>query len=255
MYRLIVSLVDPFLLCLLLLGLGLAALWRSKQTPRGRLWIATVSYLALVTVCMPPLAFWAAGTLEWAYPPRYDVPADTQAIVVLGGRVEPADQFRSRPELDEETVMRCLTAAQLYREGGPCLVFSSGGNPDPDHPGPTCGQAMSDFLADLGIPPSDLWHEGESRTTHENAVQTRRVLAPRGIENIVLVTSASHLRRAELCFRAQGFRVTPRGANYRATQLQWSVRTFLPSAKAVGTIDAVIHEWLGLAWYWLHGRI
>jgi len=255
MYHLLVELTDPFLLCLLLLGLALASVWRSKQAPRGRLRLMTLAFLGLVLVCMPPVAFVAQGTLEWAYPPQYDLPDDSQAMVVLGGRVDPSDRFRPRPELGDETVIRCLKAAQLYREGGPCLLVVSGGNVDPDHPGPTCAKAMSDFLADVGVAPADLALEDQSRTTYENAVQTRRLLEPQGVQRIVLVTSATHLRRAVLCYRAQGFEVTPRGCNYRATQFQWSPRTFLPSCDAARALNVAVHEWIGLFWYWAHGRI
>lgn len=255
MYRLIAGLVDPFIVCFLLVGLALAGLWRSRDVPRGRLWLLTGAFLALVLVCLPPVMFLAVGTLEWAYPPKYDVPNGTQAIVVLGGRVDPADKVRPRPELGDEAVMRCLKAAQLYRAGGPCLVVVSGGNVDPNHPGPTCAKAMADFLVSVGVAFDDLVLEGRSRTTYENAVETRRLLKPRGVERIVLVTSATHLRRSERCFRGQGFEVTPRGCNYRATEFQWSFRAFLPSSDAAQTFNAVVHEWLGSFWYWVHGRI
>jgi uncharacterized SAM-binding protein YcdF (DUF218 family) len=45
------------------------------------------------------------------------------------------------------------------------------------------------------------WQEGESRDTHENAVKTVALLAPQGIEKIVLVTDAVHMPRALAHFR------------------------------------------------------
>jgi uncharacterized SAM-binding protein YcdF (DUF218 family) len=239
----------------LLLGLVLASLWRRSDLPRRRLWLLTLVYLGLVAVSTPAIVFLAVGTLEWAYPPRYDVPEGTQAIVVLGGRVDPADAVRPQPELGNETAVRCLKAAQLYRDGGRRLVAVSGGNADPDQIGPTCAEAMASLLENVGVSPGDLVYEGASLSTYENAVETRNLLEPRGVERIVLVTSATHLWRSELCFRKQGFQVTPRGSNYRATEFRWSLRAFLPSAEAADTMDAVVHEWIGLAWYWMKGRI
>ena len=134
-------------------------------------------------------------------------------------------------------------------------MVASGGNPDPTQLGPTCGEAMSEFLADAGVAPADLLSEERSRTTYENAAETHRLLDRRGVKRIALVTSATHLRRSERCFRAQGFEVAPRGANYMATDLRWSIRTFLPSSSAAHTVSAATHEWIGLAWYWMHGRI
>jgi hypothetical protein len=43
MYRLIVELLDPFVLSILLLGLALALLWRDRQIARTRLWLATAA--------------------------------------------------------------------------------------------------------------------------------------------------------------------------------------------------------------------
>ena len=126
-----------------------------------------------------------------------------QAIVLLAGMVAPPDEFQPRPVLSDETVTRCLKAAQLYQESGPRLIVVSGGKVDSSKPGPTCARAMADFLMGLGVEPRDLVTEERSRTTHENAVETGRLLAARGIQHIVLVTSATHMPRAERCFRAR----------------------------------------------------
>jgi uncharacterized SAM-binding protein YcdF (DUF218 family) len=211
--------------------------------------------VTLVLVCMPPVAYLALGTLEWAYRPQYDLPADVQVIVLLGGTVAPADDFEPRPQLTQETVIRCLKALQLYRESGPRLIAVSGGNPNPQQPGPACARVMAEFLVTHGAAAQDLLTEEQSRTTHENAVETSRLLADRGLQRIALVTSASHMRRAEYCFRARGLDVAPRACGHQATQFQWSVSSFLPSLHAAHNIQLVCHEWIGLMWYWLHGRL
>lgn len=114
---------------------------------------------------------------------------------------------------------------------------------------------MHDFLVDQGVKERDLLMEGTSSTTYENALYARDLLFQRGINKIVLVTGASHLWRAEGCFHAQGFQVTPSACDFRARRVAWSVRNFLPSSHASADVQLVVHEWLGIAWYWLHGRI
>ena len=52
-----------------------------------------------------------------------------------------------------------------------------------------------------------------------------------------------------------GILVVPAGCRYRATEFFWTVFNFLPSAGAANSNQEVIHEWMGLAWYWLKGRI
>jgi uncharacterized SAM-binding protein YcdF (DUF218 family) len=147
----------------------------------------------------------------------------------------------------EDTVIRCLHAARLYRQGPPCLVVATGDA--------VAAALMRDFLVEQGVAKADLLVEGGSTTTYESAVETRKLLRERGIERIVLVSDATHLPRAGRCFSAQGFEVTPAGCHYRATSYSASFPGFLPSPGGARDVTEAMHEWLGLGWYWLRGRI
>lgn len=254
MYRFLADFLQPFLLLYLLTGLALANLWRKRTETRGRLLLVTLPFLGLIVICTPAVAYLALGSLEWRYPPQYDRPDDVEAIVVLGGAMWPPDELRLRAELGQDTLYRCLHAARLYRQGKPCLVVVSGGIVEPDTPGPTLAELMHDFLREQGVAEADLLVEDKSRSTYENAVGTRTLLRQRGIDKILLVTDATHLRRAQRCFRAQGFEVTPSGCRYRATSFEWSPFEFLPSPHAARHVQQVAHEWLGMAWYRLTGK-
>ena len=126
---------------------------------------------------------------------------------------------------------------------------------NPRTPGPTCAEAMRDFLVDQGVAESDLLIEDQSRTTYENAVNTAKLLKARGIERVILVTDAVHMRRAHACFVAQGVDVLPSGCDYQATRFDWSVFTFIPRPGAARDVQRVAHEWIGIVWYRMHGRI
>jgi uncharacterized SAM-binding protein YcdF (DUF218 family) len=141
----------------------------------------------------------------------------------------------------------------LYHQGAPRLIVVSGGKVNGTWP--PLAHVMRDFLLTMGIPETDILVEDQAHTTYENAVQTAKLLRARDIRRIVLVTETTHLLRAELCFRKAGFEVTPVGCNYRATEIDWSVFDVLPSPEAALNIDRAFHEWLGLIWYRLHGRV
>jgi uncharacterized SAM-binding protein YcdF (DUF218 family) len=185
----------------------------------------------------------------------YQRPADAEAIVVLSSYVRPPNDFRLHPELDEDSVNRCLKAAELYHQGAPCPVVVTGGKVDPDSPGPSCSEVMRDLLLQLGVKNSDLSVENASRSTYENAVESRKLLDERRIHKILLVTDASPLVRAAGCFRKQGLEVVPCGCRYRATKFEISLAGILPNPSAARGCLRASHEWLGLAWYWLRGRI
>jgi uncharacterized SAM-binding protein YcdF (DUF218 family) len=114
---------------------------------------------------------------------------------------------------------------------------------------------MRDFLRDQGINDGDLIVEDRSRSTDENAVECREVLARRRINKVILVTDASHMFRALRSFWKQGIAAVPSACAHHATQFPWGLFDFLPSANAVQNQQRTIHEWLGVAWYWVRGYL
>ena len=134
-------------------------------------------------------------------------------------------------------------------------MLVSGGKVDPGSSGPPGAEVMHAFLSQQGVDAADLITESRSRTTYENAVESCRLLRERGVRKILLVTDAVHMHRAARCFRKQGVEVVPAPCNHRATEFDLSLFAFLPDPRAAAGLQEAAHEWLGLAWYWLQGRI
>jgi uncharacterized SAM-binding protein YcdF (DUF218 family) len=55
---------------------------------------------------------------------------------------------------------------------------------------------MRVLLRGLGVTDAALLHEDNSRSTQENACINTALMQQRGIQHILLVTSALHMRRA-----------------------------------------------------------
>ena len=91
--------------------------------------------------------------------------------------------------------------------------------------------------------------------TFENAENSGKILKERGVKNIVLVSDATHLIRAKATFERQGFTVIPVGTFYRSGKMNWNVSQFIPNDNAPRASQTAFHEWIGLAWYWLKGRL
>lgn len=254
-YRAFVSILDCYLLGHLVLGTAIVNAWRVRRGASRPLWLVTLAWVGLWTMSTPAVSYLAFSTLERGYPPLIERPASVDAIVVLGGYLEPPNEMVPHPELGADTIYRCLTAARLYHQGQPCLIVVSGGKVNPDEPGPTIAKAMSDFLCSMGVQPANILLEERSRNTFENAVECRRLLQQRRIREVVLVSEAAHLARASRCFRAQELEVIPAGCQYRSARFEWSPSGFLPNPHAAIGLQEVIHEWLGLAWYAARGRI
>jgi uncharacterized SAM-binding protein YcdF (DUF218 family) len=254
MYRLLGDLADPAALLLLATALLLVRLWRKGAAARGTARALLVAALLVTLLYLPAVGYLLLGSLEWDYPPRAERPEGVEAIVVLGGYVSPPPAEGMPAELAEDSLLRCLRAADLYRQGPPCPVIVTGGPVHPDASAPPVARAMRDFLVAQGVEASHVVVEDRSRSTHENAVETAKVLRDLRVRKVALVTDAAHLRRALGCFRAQGVNAVGCGCRYRAAG-RLTARDFLPDLAADAARRTAAHEWVGIAWYKIQRRM
>jgi uncharacterized SAM-binding protein YcdF (DUF218 family) len=208
---------------------------------------------------------WVADSLtrwlEWRHLPEGDVPA-AQAIVLLGGGTQPAEYPRRMVELNSAGD-RVLYTAQLYHQGKADHILLSGGNLDWNTVGSTPAEDMAALLEQLQVPASALWLEPDSRNTYENAAKSRAILEQRGIDTIILVTSALHMPRALALFEQQGINVIPAPTDFRITQADWEqlksagllfqISYLFPSADNLSQTTGALKEYLGLIVYKLRG--
>ena len=256
MYCFFADLVGPLSLGFLCLFAATALLWRKRCGRRRRLAWMSVFLGLLALSCTNLVGYPAAGSLEWMYSADPAWPDRAEAIVVLGsGIIVAGSGDEMQVELDGVSMFRCLRAVEVYRKSGPCPIIVSGGKVLPTAPGPPMAEPMRDFLVKLGVSPSDIVVESDSRTTYENAIYSRKLLKEMDINRVVLVTDAAHMYRSLRCFRALGVDVTPAVCNCRAVTFQWSPSNFLPSSGGARKVETACHEWAGIAWYWLRGRI
>jgi uncharacterized SAM-binding protein YcdF (DUF218 family) len=80
-------------------------------------------------------------------------------------------------------------------------------------------------------------------------VNTTPLLIARNYRHILLVTSATHMRRALALFRAQGFDVTAAPADHEIPRFEPYLPRWLPTVDRLGRSTRAIHEWVG---YWVY---
>ncbi|MHB9878797.1 YdcF family protein [Pacificimonas sp. ICDLI1SI03] len=69
---------------------------------------------------------------------------------------------------------------------------------------------------------------------------------------VVLVTSAFHMPRAMACARSAGVNAIPYPVDVQVgSQIQWRPQI----ERNLSLLDLALHEWIGLVWYRVHGRI
>lgn len=105
---------------------------------------------------------------------------------------------------------------------------------------------MAVFLQDLGVPSQAIALEELSRNTRENAAFTAGLLRARGIDHVLLVTSALHMSRALALFAAQGLQVMPAPADFEThAQVPSHAGVVTPDAGALDASARAFKELLG----------
>jgi uncharacterized SAM-binding protein YcdF (DUF218 family) len=228
-------------LVLVLLAAGFVARKRGAQKVAGRMF-GTAAVFLLLWSWMPAAAL-GVWTLERGYPQDRLPGREAQAMVVLSSSFYAPNPPRPRSIPGWGTYLRCRHAARLYREGWRMPVVASGGRQGDR----VMAEIMRDALIAEGVPRESIWLEGESDSTRENAAFSAKLLLPRGIRRIVLVTEAYHMRRAERDFRNAGFEVAPAPCGYRSAELEGRWEEWVPNAGAIAINENTLHEWLALA--------
>jgi uncharacterized SAM-binding protein YcdF (DUF218 family) len=242
------KLITPFLLppgvfVFILLVLG------------GRAWLKKNRMLSVIYTCIG-IALWMTSSgltanllmrglesgISMGTIPQSDV------IIMLGGGV-----YSQSPDMTGlgaptgSTLERLVTAARLHRRTGIPILLSGG--PVFAHTA-SSARIGARFLMDLGIEPQNLIIEDQSRDTYENALYSAQICRQRGFQKPMLLTSASHIRRSLLSFKAVGLEVTPYpcgSTTWPGQKLHWD--DFLPSYHGLATVGAALHEWIGLFYY------
>ena len=112
---------------------------------------------------------------------------------------------------------------------------------------------MRDAAVSPGINPESILMETQSKDTAEQAVNIRKIV---GNAPFIMVTSASHMKRAVGMFRRQGLQPIPAPTDYWvATDHALSPADFFPSPDNLRKLQIALHEYMGIGWAKLRGQL
>lgn len=172
-------------------------------------------------------------------------------IVVLGGGIHyniPGE----KGELTVNSLERLVKGYRLYNKLGSKLIYTGGVAVGQQ----TMSEAdiAAEWLKDMGIAEDKIFREDKARTTYENGVYTKKWMKSHKEKRIYLVTSAVHMPRSMAVFNNLDIDFIPVISGYSYShRLNWL--DYLPNRSALTANLAAIHEWLGLVWYKINGRI
>ena len=242
-----------FLIAVGVLG---AILLATRWATLGRR-LLVISAVLLAIAGFSPLGKLLLYPLEQRFPPwdsSRGAPPD--GIIVLGGAIDPDRSAAHARVAFARAADRIVAAAELARKYPNVPIVLSGGNASliSDDSAKEADYAVA-VLEGLGIARERLTMERRSRNTQENAEFTKAIVKPKDGERWLLVTSAYHMPRSMGLFRKAGFAVEPYPVDWRLGTAA-DLLSFSPfSVDGLERIDLAIREWMGLAAYWITGRI
>lgn len=233
---------------LLLLGIFLAARHYKKPSQ-----VAVISSLVLFFISgygiLPALLLHAVETPEpFLTDPLW---GKKNAIILLSAGTV------LQPETDivlpsSKAYSRIYEATRLYeackKNNRLCTVITTGA--DVMGTGKTEGEVYKKALVDAGVNPADVLVESASHNTFENAEFTVPLLKKMGADQAFLVTSDIHMKRAGMFFTYFGETLIPAASEHAEPYV-----SLLPSAYNIYLGDAALHEYVGIAQFYLYNLL
>lgn len=236
---------------LLVASVGTLLLYRKRDHGRSGRVLLTALVLFYWILSTPAAAVLLIRALSPNYP-AIQTPAEARgatAIVVLGGGME---MYRSRgavlPAGSREHSLRALEAARVYRVlDRPWVIVSGSFGPEKM----TEAVHMRRSLTLLGVADDRIIEEGKSRNTHDHTQYVPPLLAQRGVEQFVLVTSRQHMARSLRAFRLVGFDPVPSSPEFFVPDGPLS--RIIPSESALQASTSLMYDLFAMVYYRARG--
>ena len=249
LHRILPVLLLPTGITLLLVSLGL--LLRKKVlcwAGLGVLWLASTHLVG--DMAMRAAEGWQVRVPMAALP-------SSQAIVVLSGMLVEPPGDASLSEWSEAVDRFEAGMALFQADKAPVLVFTGGWAPWYPAARPE-GEILAERAALLGVLRSQMLVTTKVANTAEEAHAVARQLQERlsttANVQIILVTSAFHMRRSRMLFVRAGFQVVPFPVDFRVSAGRaLTVLDLLPEADSLQRTELALREWYGFLYYRLVG--
>lgn len=202
---------------------------------------------------MPIVANMLINSLEQQYPvPVTEVKQSTgrHMIIVLSTGDFRRTQSGVTIKLNAAAWERTKAAVDLWKLIGGQIVFS--GHPVGEERSAVAKQ-MAYVATLMGVNEDSIIIEEEARNTFEN-IQNAVAMIKNPPENVWLVTSALHMPRAMGVAKKLGFNARPYPCDYHG-QYTMGWKSIFPNNSAAARLQLAGHEYIGIFYYWLRGRL
>ena len=238
------TLLSPLPIIIILFLIGVGNLF-SKRKKSGLLliFISIFIYWASTDVFIDK----KLDNLEATYSPiTEDNLKRGEVYVLLGGGIITTTVEGNIPGIMPS--VRILKTAEYYKKY-PKKIYISGGSPLQNQESESSVYARE--LISLGVNPNDIIIEENSKNTKENALFIKEKLSSVENKNIILITSAFHMKRSVAIFQKnmQEFEIIPAPCNYLASREKENFFYYVPEYYNFIKFQLWIWESIGNIYY------
>lgn len=169
-----------------------------------------------------------------------EMPQKADAIVVFGGGVG------EKGSPGKSTIERARLSAELYKDKfSRRIVYSSGYIYKYND-----AENMKLIAVSMGVPQEDIILEKEANSTYQNVKNTAQIARRNGFSTIILISSPYNMRRASLVFNRMAKDICV--IYVPVPEPEFYHREMPIRGEQIG---AIIHEYLGIIYYFIKGYI
>ncbi|WP_053031588.1 envelope biogenesis factor ElyC, partial [Vibrio cholerae] len=243
------SLLMPLPALLIIGFVGLMLIMFTAKRKTGCL-VVLFSLTGLFLVSFQPVATRLLMPLERTYTAFLPVEGTLDYVMVLGNGHVIDDDIPPTSELTRAALMRLTEGIRISRmyPGSKLILSGYAGGSEVSH-----ARMMARVALALGVPKSDIILLETAKDTWEEARQAAAFVQQK---RMVLVTSASHMKRAMREFESAGLTPIPAPTNYlgHLNIIQpWD--KYIPRSRYLEQTEQYWHETLGLMWQTLRDTV
>jgi uncharacterized SAM-binding protein YcdF (DUF218 family) len=246
MLRKVISrLLFPVPLSLELLLIGLVLLWFTRKQGLGKV-LVTFGTLCLLAFSNSMISTALLRPLEQTFPPFNSSPTSEKIeyIAVLGGLGDDDPHVPVTSHVFPDLMVRLIEGVRVHREIPRSKLILSGGH--------LSSGGMAEVAEALGVNNRDILQLGEPPDTEAEGKEIAPIV---GSSPFVLVTSASHMRRAMGLFRARKLNPIAAPTDFLAPERNVEIDDYFPDAFKLFKSQIATYEYFGLAWAKLRGKL
>ncbi|AXB30967.1 envelope biogenesis factor ElyC [Vibrio campbellii] len=237
----------PALLIIGLLGLALISFTTKRKTG---CFVVLFSFVGIFLVAFQPVSTKLLMPLEREYKAFLPVSGTVDYVMVLGNGHVVDNEIPPTSQLSRTALMRLTEGIRILRmyPGAKLILSGYAGGSEISH-----ARMMANVALSLGVAKSDIILLEDAKDTWEEARQAAAFVKQK---NIVLVTSASHMKRALYEFNAAGIKPIPAPTNFMAIDdIEQPWQKYAPKARYLEQTELYWYEYLGGLWQKLRDNI